>query len=217
MKSKPRRRYKKKKYDLFLVFKIALICYLAIFGVGYMSSDTSAYFSNQSEVSQTITAGTWEDPQCGEDDGNSKDAISNGENETECEDVDDKSQVIDEDLTGEIACEGKDGSLVGENKKDAASSKKDIADCKSIDEPKIEKEIDKATENVETIEQNKEAEKETKNEAGAVDSKEDEQPKSNEESQKQPDGKEEPAVNEPKETNPTDKSTINEVIENSIK
>ena len=40
---------------------MALICYLAIFGVSYMTSGTSAYFSNQSEVPQMITAGTWED------------------------------------------------------------------------------------------------------------------------------------------------------------
>ena len=82
MKSKRRRRYKKKKYDLFLSLKIALICYLAIFGISYMSSDTSAYFSSQSEVSQTITAGIWEVPvvlmnQCGEE--IEKDAVSSEE------------------------------------------------------------------------------------------------------------------------------------------
>ena len=67
MKSKRRRRYKKKQYDFFLISKIVLICYLAIFGIGYLSSDTSAYYSSQSEITQIITAGIWEEEtKCGE-------------------------------------------------------------------------------------------------------------------------------------------------------
>ncbi|MEO4054507.1 hypothetical protein [Solibacillus sp. CAU 1738] len=72
LKPRPRRRYKKKKHDLILYLKIALICYLTIFGVGYMSSDTSAYLSSQVEFSETITAGEWVVPgipvnACGEE------------------------------------------------------------------------------------------------------------------------------------------------------
>ena len=67
LRSKRSHRYKKKKNDLFLILKITLICYLTIYGIGYMTSDTSAYFSNQSEVTQIFTAGTWEVYGCGEE------------------------------------------------------------------------------------------------------------------------------------------------------
>lgn len=59
MNPRPRGRYKKKKRNLILYFKITLICYLAIFGVAYMSSDTSANFSSQSVLTGAITAGIW--------------------------------------------------------------------------------------------------------------------------------------------------------------
>ncbi|MGB3101537.1 MAG: hypothetical protein WBB56_06485, partial [Psychrobacillus psychrotolerans] len=116
-----------------------------------MSSDTSAYLSSQSEVSQTITAGIWEDPlvldnTCGEEDTidevpseqiidaqedkddnpteeSEKADISSGELEVDCEDKDDVSKEKDEkDSIVEIDCKVKDDSLVGENEEDAASS-----------------------------------------------------------------------------------------------
>lgn len=185
MKTKRRRRYKKKKYDLFLISKIALICYLAIFGVGYITSDTSAYYSSQSEISQIITAGIWEvtDNACGQLDGedeegtSGKDGTSDVEDETECGEKEELPKETDEkDIIGDIACNGD-------------SSKKD---CKGIDEPKEEKEIDKVTEKAETIEQktdtpneleeNSEAEKENENKTPP-----NEQPNSPDEDQKQPD------------------------------
>ena len=211
MKSKRRRRYKKKKYDFILISKIALICYTAIYGLGYLTSDTSAYFSSRSEVTQTITAGIWEVPEvlvnaCGEeytiDVVPSKEVESNDENKVDCENK-------DENLPGGLACEDKENSPVGENKKNAAISKKDKIDCKNIDDPKDAKEINKPVENVKTIEQknenelkdgNNEAEKEIENKADA------EQPKSNDENQVQPEVKEE-SVDEPKEPDPANQDT----------
>jgi len=104
LRKKRRRRYNKKQYDLFLILKIALSCYLVIFGVGYMTSSTSAYLSNQSEASQMITAGIWEVPvlmnQCGEEienvkesdngitfDGVDKDDMPKAENEKDAASV----------------------------------------------------------------------------------------------------------------------------------
>lgn len=178
MKSKRRRRYKKKKYDLFLISKIALICYLAIFGVGYMSSNTTAYYSSQSEVSQIITAGTWEVPEvlingCGEEDtidevsneainvlpedkeGNpieesEKDVISSSENKIDCGDKEDaSSETGEKDAAEELVCEGKDEIPVEEKESDAASSEEVKADCEKKD-----------GESVESVEPNKEIEKE---------------------------------------------------------
>ena len=108
MKSKRRRRYKKKKPNILLRLKIALIFYVAIFGVGYMSSDTTAYLSSQSEVSQTITA-EWEVPvvstpgldSCG-------DADSSEESMVDCEDIDDmpvEGEEKDQATEDEIATE----------------------------------------------------------------------------------------------------------------
>lgn len=134
MKSKRRRRYKKKKYDLFLISKIALICYLAIFGVGYMTSDTSAYFSSQSEISQTITAGFWEVPQvlvngCGEespiDEVSSEGTEYNIEDETSIE-------IGNDVLPGEeinIDSEDKDINPIEESEKDGIPSGENEIDC----------------------------------------------------------------------------------------
>lgn len=181
MKSKRRRRYKKKKYDFFLISKIALICYLAIFGVGYMSSNTTAYYSSQSEVSETITAGTWEVPEvingCGEEytidevtgekiivdhkgkDGNpieesKEDVLPSSENEIDCEDK--KAVPTETDATDELVCKGKDEILVEENEEDASSSEEVKGDCEKkdseSDEPNEEIEKEKVPDGIETIE-----------------------------------------------------------------
>ncbi|SDM37962.1 TasA anchoring/assembly protein [Psychrobacillus sp. OK028] len=225
MKTKRRRRCKKKKYDLFLISKITLICYLAIFGVGYLTSDTSAYYTSQSEVSQTITAGIWEitDSSCveqlnkdGEDEvgtsteESSNDGISDGANETDCVDTEDSSKKTDEkEIVGEIACKGEDNNSVAPNKKDKK-------DCKGIDEPKEEKEIDKDTENVETIEPkdeatneleegNSDAEKESENKTTQND-----QPNSTDEIQKQPDSIDEPNNDSQEKNAVKDEAPVNE-------
>ncbi|MDY0404815.1 amyloid fiber anchoring/assembly protein TapA [Virgibacillus sp. 179-BFC.A HS] len=49
-----------KKRGLFLILKIMIVCYLIVFGISFMTSDTSAYLSSQSKVSGEITAGEWE-------------------------------------------------------------------------------------------------------------------------------------------------------------
>ena len=182
MKSKRRRRYKKKKHDLLLYSKIALICYLSIFGISYMSSDTSAYFTNQSEFSQIITVGKWEVPDvlvdgCGKEytidevsneetndvledkDDNAieeseKDVIPSGEKEMDCGDKEGASMEIDEkDPAGEVECKAKDDSLVEENENEAAPSNEVKVDCENKDDKSNEEiEKDKVPEDVEIIE-----------------------------------------------------------------
>lgn len=161
MKSKRRRRYKKKKYDFILISKIALICYLAIFGLSYLTSDTSAYFSSQSEVSETITAGIWEVPEvlvnaCGEeytiDEVTGEEILvnpkENDENPTEANE-DELDCEAKEDIPEEIVCEGEDGSQVG----DATSSDKVNADCENKDDVTNEEiDKDKELEDVEPVE-----------------------------------------------------------------
>jgi YqxM protein len=97
-----RRRYKKmEKRGLFLSIKMALICYLAIFGISYMTSDTSAFYSDQSNVSQVITAGIWEDPEeaneCGDED-----AISDNEINVDCENEEEDLNIEKETETENI-------------------------------------------------------------------------------------------------------------------
>ncbi|MER2071628.1 MAG: SipW-dependent-type signal peptide-containing protein [Psychrobacillus sp.] len=153
MRSKRRRRYKKKKYDLFLISKIALICYLAIFGIGYMSSDTSAYFSSQSEISQTITAGIWEVPKeivngCGKED--TIDDVSNEETEVNLEDKGETSEETGIDpLPGEdinVEHEGKDGNPIEETEKDVLSNSENDIDCEDIEDASNETDETDATE-----------------------------------------------------------------------
>ncbi|QUW21202.1 hypothetical protein JSQ81_15510 [Sporosarcina sp. Marseille-Q4063] len=96
-----RRRYKKKeKHGLFLAIKLALICYLAIFGISYMTSNTSAYYSSQASISEIITADTWEDPdennQCGEE--NEEATASGDEINADCVDKD-EPKVEEEKVT----------------------------------------------------------------------------------------------------------------------
>src|SRR5690606_789456 len=74
----------KNHQGLFLSLKITCICYLAIFGTSYMTSGTSAFFSNQSTVGSSITAGIWEVPKyCGEEDemetGSREEVIASGD------------------------------------------------------------------------------------------------------------------------------------------
>jgi len=161
LKSKRRRRYKKKKYDFILISKIALICYLAIFGLGYLTSDTSAFFSSQSEVSETITAGIWEVPEvlvnaCGEeytiDEVTGEEILvnpkENDENPTEANE-DELDCEAKDDIPEEIVCEGEDGSQVG----DATSSDKVDADCENKDDVTNEEiDKDKELEDVEPVE-----------------------------------------------------------------
>lgn len=138
MKNKRRRRYKKKKYDLYLISKIALICYLAIFGVGYMSSDTSAYLSSQSEVSEVITASIWEVPEvlngCG--DVSNEDTDSNSEDKAGDSNVETGNDTLPgEEIT--VDHEDKDINPIEESVKDGISSGEIEIDCEAtIDTPK---------------------------------------------------------------------------------
>lgn len=233
MKNKRRRRYKKKKYDFFLISKIALIGYLAIFGVGYMSSDTSAYLSSQSEISQTITAGFWENPKvlngCGEEytidevtgekiivDSKGKDGnpieeseevvLSSSENGADCEDKEADSKETD--ATEELVCKGKDEILVGENEMDAALGKEVKADCKDKDdEPKEEIQKEKVPEDLKTIEPIIKKQNEIETEENVADKVTVDDPqKSNDESQKETDLKDE-SVRESKDENSTEKNS----------
>ena len=185
MKSKRRRRYKKKKYDFILISKILLICYLTIFGLGYLTSDTSAYFSSQSEVSQTITAGIWEVPEvlvnaCGEEYTidevtgeevlvNPKDNDENpseaNEDELDCEVKDEiPEEINDLDPAEELLCESKDGTIIGENDGDSASSEIVKADCENKDDKSNEEiDKDKVVEDVETVEPINEKQNEIEN------------------------------------------------------
>lgn len=124
LKPRPRGRYKKKKHDLILYLKIALICYLTIFGVGYMSSDTSAYLSSQVEFSETITAGEWVVPgilvnACGEE--LTIDEIPNEGTEINNEDKSDEEINVDH--------EDKADNSIGESEKDVIASDQNEVDC----------------------------------------------------------------------------------------
>ena len=219
MKSRPRRRYKKRKHDLILYLKIALICYLTIFGVGYISSDTSAYLSSKSEFSNTMTAGIWEVPEvlvnaCGEE--YTIDGLSNMQT-----DLNDEIKV-DSSIEGsesEIDCGEQDGpsvgscidngeSVAGENRNDAISSEGDLADCMNNGEDN-----DNAAEDVEipSIDQENgdiKSEKDDENKAESDDSKVDEGQKPIDETQKQPDTNNETETEtESEEMNQTDQDS----------
>lgn len=60
MRRKRKRRILKKRHQgLFMSLKLAIIGYLVIFSVSYMSTGTSAYLSSQAVVSDMIIAGVW--------------------------------------------------------------------------------------------------------------------------------------------------------------
>lgn len=99
MRKKRRRRYQQKQHNLFLITKIALIFYLTIFGIGYMSSETSAYLSSQSGVSQMITAGVWEEESVGE-----------------CDKDIDENVLLDDGIN--VDCEDEDNEVEEENEQD---------------------------------------------------------------------------------------------------
>lgn len=50
-----------RKRRFFIVFKIALVFYLMIFSIKYVTSSTSAHFTSSKQTNVTLTAGTWAD------------------------------------------------------------------------------------------------------------------------------------------------------------
>lgn len=234
MKSRPKRRYKKRKHDLILYLKIALICYLTIFGVGYISSDTSAYLSSKSEFSNTMTAGIWEVPEvlvnaCGEE--YTIDGLSN-----ERADLNDEIKV-DSSIEGsesEIDCGEQDGpsvgsciengeNVAGENKDDVVSSEGDLTDCmnKGEDNDNAAEDVEIPSIDQENGDQNEledgdiKSEKDDEDKAELDDSKVDEGQKPNDETQKQPDSNGE-TVTESEDINQTDQdSPTAETLESS--
>lgn len=166
MKPRQRGRYKKKKRDLILYLKITLIFYLAFFGVAYMSSDTSAYLSSRSVITETITAGIWEVPEvltnaCGMDDLTDKvsgeesepnaedeanhsqeetveDTIISEEKEVDCGEQSDASEgKAETDVSDELDCKKTNVLETKENKSNKnESNEKVMIDCKDEDEEK---------------------------------------------------------------------------------
>ncbi|ETI68436.1 amyloid fiber anchoring/assembly protein TapA [Neobacillus vireti] len=55
------KRLGKKDKKIKLASQILAIWYLLLFTVGYLSSDTGAYFNSSSQISGAITAGTWQE------------------------------------------------------------------------------------------------------------------------------------------------------------
>lgn len=63
MRSKRVKKFRSRNRPLEIVIKVALICYVVIFSVSYLTSGTSAYFSSHQQVNPVITAGDWETEQ----------------------------------------------------------------------------------------------------------------------------------------------------------
>lgn len=235
MNPRPRGRYKKKKRDLILYLKITLICYLAIFGVAYMSSDTSANFSSQSVLTGAITAGIWipEIPAiaCGMED--STDEITGEETALTSEVKATEVTVITviDPVTGEeveVDC----GDLSDETDSDVEPGKSKVVDCKKTDSPELtekviveckDEEEEDATEAAEVpaIEKEEEEEKATEEiEAPAVDEEKAEKEKAAEEvktpvTEKEekattPENIETPAIEKEKEAKPQNESITEE-------
>lgn len=146
------RSFRKKNHSLLLVSKIALICYVTIFGISYMSSDTSAFLSSQSGVSQTITAGTWPITvlnACGE-------------------------EIEIDPVTGEeiiINPVQKDDKPKEENDTDALSNEETMIDCENnVKVPEVEGKKVEAIEDEEATEQENEETNELENVDGNTDS-----------------------------------------------
>ena len=215
MKSRPRGRYKKRKHDLILYLKIALIFYLTIFGVGYMSSDTSAYLSSQSEFSETVTAGIWEDPEvlinaCGEeytiDEVKADSSIEGSESEIDC------GEQVGPSVG---SCIDNSESVAGENRNDAVSSEGYLADCMNNGEGNDNPEEDVEIPGIDQENGDIKSEKDDENKADSDASKVDEGQKPNDETLKQPDTNDE-TVTEPVEMNQTDQdSPTAETLESS--
>ncbi|RIW36098.1 amyloid fiber anchoring/assembly protein TapA [Bacillus salacetis] len=55
------KKYAKRNQKLLLCSKVLLTCYILIFTLSYLNSNTAAYFSDTDEDSFTIQAGTWFD------------------------------------------------------------------------------------------------------------------------------------------------------------
>ncbi|MFL0583685.1 hypothetical protein ACH0B6_13975 [Solibacillus silvestris] len=139
MNPRPRGRYKKKKRDLILYLKVTLICYLAIFGVAYMSSDTSANFSSQSVITGTITADIWEIPEipviaCGMEDSTAKVPAEESEPTSEGKATDASVDTVKDAIIGEeveVDC----GDLSDATEGEVGTDKSKEVDCKKTDAP----------------------------------------------------------------------------------
>ena len=175
MNPRPRGRYKKKERDLILYLKITLICYLAIFGVAYMSSDTSANFSSQSVLTGAITADIWEVPEvpaiaCGMED--TTDKVPGDESSPTSEDKVTEATVVTvkDPVTGEeveVDC----GELSDATEGEAETGKSKEVDCKKTEAPEStekvtndckDEEEEKAAEDAEVPAIEKEKEEEEK-------------------------------------------------------
>jgi YqxM protein len=154
---KRRRRYKtREKHGLFIAIKMALICYLAIFGISYMTSDTSAFYSDQSKVSQVITTGIWEDPEeaneCDDEDAISDHEINvdcvneeedlNIEKETETENIEPK-ESDDTDIEKEEKVEPDAGKEEENQNPEEETQKQPEKEDESLDESNENKPDDK--------------------------------------------------------------------------
>lgn len=139
MNPRPRGRYKKKKRDLLLYLKITLICYLAIFGVAYMSSDTSANFSSQSVLTGAITADIWEVPEipaiaCGMEDSTAKVPVDESAPTPEGKATDTSVDTVKDAIIGEeveVDC----GDLSDATEGEVETDKSKEVDCKKTDAP----------------------------------------------------------------------------------
>jgi len=157
LKNKRRRRYKKKKVDLILILKIATIFYLTIFGVNYVSSDTAAYHNSQSEVTQIITAGVWEEAnnKCSEDNTEVGNVLSLMEDEELVELNENDKMDCDENIDQvENECEPKENILIEENvsgeesKIDCDVEKTDDDDYTAEEDVPLEEEIEIDTDTI---------------------------------------------------------------------
>ena len=118
--------------------KLALICYLVIFSASYISTGTSAYYSSQSVVFDTITAGIWEETvknACGEGVSNDNQIgttqkstintdLSDEKNDADCEEID----------VEDLDCKNLDKISEEVNGDDGEASDDINEDCESIDD-----------------------------------------------------------------------------------
>lgn len=176
-----------------------------------MSSNTSAFLSSQTEISQGITAGVWVVPEldeCGEiietEEGltiNEEDLILGEENIGSCEDNDEINEEKPNDVIDEAICVNEDEAILSET---------DLIDCVNLemdskvdeDEDEIEGEEEQVIKDTEKedepIKENdgleEEKEIETEIEKDMAESTEKLQEKPKEEIQKQPGDKGEPII-----------------------
>lgn len=60
LRSKRVRKFRTKNRPLEIMIKLTIICYIVIFSVSYLTTGTSAYFSDIEEINPVIIAGEWE-------------------------------------------------------------------------------------------------------------------------------------------------------------